>query len=240
MTLIRQMRIERKQEKFKGRIANQHYSNILFEELHVSSSHIVDSKFENIHFKNFQLGDSSTYTNCEFRNCKFWGMYSSLGNRTKYINCNFFDCKFTGVILFSGTRFYNCKFSGKIINAIIQDNKGGLFSKETVTFNDCDLSDMIFENISLYGKGFNNCILPLNGIRKFKNDNDTLIERAETFCLKIDSQDKIESKVIFDRNKKSGQNPIIIDTYFLDSFFKTSKSKEIFDSIVDGFEIYTD
>ncbi len=231
------MRLERKHEKIKGRIVNQHYSNILFVELHVSSSKIIDSKFDNVHFKNFQLGDNSTYTNCEFRNCKFWGMYSSLGNRTQYMNCNFVDCKFTGVLLFSRATFYNCKLSGKITNAIMQDNNGGLFSKNFVTFNECDLSDVTFENLSLYGKGFNNCILPLNGIRKFKNDNDKLIDRAETICSGIDSQDKIESKIIFEREKKSGQNPLIIDTYFLDSFFKSPKSKEIFDSIVDGFEI---
>ncbi len=234
------MRLERKQEKIKGRISNQHYSNILFDELQVSNSKISDSKFDNIHFKNFKLGDNSTYTNCEFKNCKFWGMYSSLGHRTKYINCSFVDCKFTGVLLFSRAGFYNCKFSGKIINAIIQDNKGGLFSKTTVTFNNCDLSDIIFENLSLYGRGFNNCVLPLNGIRKFRNENDKLIERAETICSGVDSNDKIESEVIFERKKKCGQNPIIIDTHFLDSFFKSSKSKEIFDLIVGGFEIHND
>ena len=231
------MRLERKQEEFKGRIINHQYSNILFEELRVSSSKIIDTDFDNIHFKNFKLGDNSEYTNCYFNNCKFWGMYSSLGYRTKYINCRFIDCKFTGTILFSGARFYKCKLSGNIKNAIIQDEKWGLFSKNKVTFNDCDMSDLIFENLSLYGIGFSNCALPSRGIRKFRNNNDELIDRAEEICSRINSKDKIESTIIFERKKKSGQNPIIIDTYFLESSFKSSTSKEIFDSIVDGFEV---
>ena len=233
-----QMIQTRKDEKITGKIAGQDFSDILFDELLVTKTKILNTKFRNIHFKNSQLGNDSEYDHCEFIKCKFYGKYSTLGLRTKYTNCTFVDCEFIGVTLFEGSKFYECNFTWLIKNTIIQDCKAGLFSKKIAVFNACDLSGVIFDNLSLYGScGLNNCILPKKGIRKFRNDNDTLIDKAFEICSKIDSQDKIESEIIFKRELKSGQNPIILDNLFLDSFFKTPESKRIFDIIVDGFEI---
>ena len=231
------MRQTRKDEKFSGKITGLDYSDILFDELLINKAKITKTRFNNIHFKNSQLGYDSEYKDCEFLKCKFFGKYSTLGLSTKYSNCKFIDCEFIGVTLFESSKFYNCTFSGVIKNAIIRDSKFGLSSKKTAVFNDCDLSSVIFDNLSLYGIGLNNCILPKKGIRKFNNLNDSLIERANEICSKINSQDKIESEIIFKRDLKSGQNPIILDDLFLETFFKTNESRHIFNTIVEGYEI---
>lgn len=232
------MRQTRKNEKLTGKIIGQDYSDILFDELLISKTKITKTDFNNIHFKNSQLGNSSEYNDCEFLKCKFYGKYSTLGLSTNYRSCKFLDCEFIGVTLFEGSKFYNCIFSGVIKNAIIQDSKSGLFGKKIAVFNNCDLSDLFFDNLSLYGKiGLNNCILPKKGIRKFNNLNDSLIERANEICSKINNQDKLESEVIFKRDLKSGQNPIIFDELFLETFFKTSASRNIFETIIEGYEI---
>jgi uncharacterized protein YjbI with pentapeptide repeats len=232
------MRQIRKDEKFMGKIIGQDYSNILFDELLIRKTKIKKTRFNNIHFKNSQLGYDSEYNDCEFLKCKFFGKYSTLGLSTIYRGCKFVDCEFIGETLFEGSKFYNCTLSGVIKNAIIKDSKEGLLGKNIAVFNDCDLSDMIFHKLSLYGKiGLNNCVLPNKGIRKFNNYNDSLIERANEICSKIGNLDKIESEVIFKKDLKSGQNPIILDDIFLASFFKTPNSKIVFDTIVNGFEI---
>ena len=232
------MRQTRKDEKFSGKIIGQDYSDILFEELLISKTKIAKTRFNNIHFKNSQFGNDSEFNDCKFTKCKFFGKYSTLGLSTIYSNCKFIDCEFIGVTLFEGSKFSNCTFSGVIKNAIIRDSKSGLFGKKTAVFNDCDLSGVIFDNLSLHGSiGLKNCILPQKGIRKFQNDRDSLIDKAYEICSKINSQDKIESEIIFKRDLKSGQNPIILDDLFLDSFFKTPDSKKIFDTIVYGFEL---
>lgn len=231
------MRQTRKNEKLTGKIIGLDYSDILFDGLLISKTKITKARFKNIQFKNSQLGYDSEYNDCEFSKCKFIGKYSTLGLLTKYTNCNFINCEFIGVSLFEGSKFYNCTFSGVIKNAIIRDSKFGLLSKKTTVFNDCDLSCVIFDNLSLYGTGLNNCVLPKNGIRKFKNDKDSLIDKAYEICSKINSQDKIESEIIFKRDLKSGQNPIILDDLFLETFFKTAESRHFFDTLVEGYEI---
>jgi hypothetical protein len=60
--------------------------------------------------------------------------------------------------------------------------------------------------------------------------------KAHEICSMISNLDKIESEIIFKRDLKSGQNPIILDNLFLDSFFKTPDSRKIFETIVSGFE----
>jgi hypothetical protein len=232
------MKQTRKGEKFTGKIIEQDYSGILFDELLISKAKITKARFQNVHFKNSQLGFDSDYNDCEFTKCKFFGKYSSLGLRAKYSNTKFIDCEFIGVTLFEGSKFYNCTFSGLIKNAIIRDSKTGLFSKKTPVFNNCDLSEVIFDNLSLYGsKALESCILPKQGIRKFQNEDDSLIEKAHEICSRINNLDKIESEIIFKRDLKSGQNPIILDNLFLDSFFKTPDSRKIFETIVSGFEL---
>jgi hypothetical protein len=232
------MRKIRKDEKLTGKIVGQNYSDILFDELLISRSKILNSKFQNIHFKNSQLGNHSEYNDCIFIKCKFFGMSSTLGFSTKYTNCIFDECEFIGVTLFEGSKFYKCSFSGLIKNAIISDSKARLFGKKISVFNDCDLSEVTFDNLNLYGSiGLSSCINPKKGIRKFRNDNDSLIEKAIKVCSNILTQEKIETEVIFNRDLKSGQNPIILDVLFLDSFFKSSESRKIFESTVKEFEI---
>jgi len=232
------MKQTRKGEKITGKIVGQEYTDILFDELLISKAKITKTRFHSVHFKNSQLGKDSDYNDCEFIKCKFFGKYSTLGLTTKYSNSRFVDCEFIGVTLFEGPKFNNCSFSGLIKNAIIRESKIGLFGKKISVFNDCDLSGVIFDNLSLYGSnGLESCILPKKGIRKFQNENDSLIEKAHAICSKIYNQDKVESEIIFKRDLKSGQNPIILDDLFLETFFKTPESRHIFDTIIEGHEI---
>lgn len=231
------MKQTRKDEKISGDITNQIYTDILFDGLQVRNARISKTRFSNIHFKNSYLGNSSEYVQCEFKNCRFFGKYSTLGFSTTYRNCNFIECEFNGTSLFEDALFSNCVFSGSIKNAIIQDRKQKIF-KNIPVFDHCDFHEIIFDNLSLYGKYiFKNCILPSKGIKKFKNENDSLINRAVEICSKIENLDKTESEVIFMKKLKSGQDPIILDELFLDSFFKTQESRNIFDLIVKGYEI---
>jgi len=231
------MKQTRKDEKISGQITNQDYSEILFDGLSVNNAKVNKTRFTNIHFKNSQLGLNSEYVDCEFNNCKFFGKYSTLGFSTKYKGCKFLDCEFIGTTLFEAALFSNCIFSGKIKNAIIKDRQQRTF-KKIVVFDQCDLSGIVFDNISIQGKFcFENCVLPTRGIIKYRNENDSLIDRAYTICSKIESSSKIEAEVIFKRELRSGQNPIILDKLFLDSFFPTDDSRRIFENIVTGYEI---
>jgi hypothetical protein len=224
-----------KNKHITGLIDQQIFSNILFESLVIRNSKITETKFQNVHFKSSWLGTDTVYTDCQFEKCKFFGKRSVLG--AYYLNCNFIDCEFIGVILFENSQFVKCNFSGKIKNVIIRDRHPTNIN-EAFTFKQCDLSNIVFDHLSLYAKyGFIDCILPSYGIRKYKNDNDTLIERAIKLCSGIESDDKIEVEIIFDKDLLSGQNPIILDDLFLNSFFKTHESRKIFDEIVKGFEI---
>lgn len=222
---------------WSGRIEDREFSNILFSELTVRNTEIKRSKFHNVHFKNCYLGFNSTYSDCTFIDCKFYGKYSSLGCPASYHSCRFINCQFIGIDLFSGQHFNNCQFSGLMKNPILRDQHPSTDHSETV-FESCDLKDLVFDNVSVYGNEvFRNCILPVEGLRLFDNTNDSLLERAQRICSEIDSEDKIESEVIFRKTTKHGQNPIILDEPFLHSFFKTEKSRQIFEQIVKGFEL---
>ncbi|WP_306012965.1 MULTISPECIES: pentapeptide repeat-containing protein [unclassified Allomuricauda] len=222
---------------WNGRIENKEFSDILFEELTVKKADIKSVTFRNVHFKNCYLGFNSKYSDSTFIECKFYGKYSSLGTPAIYTNCRFENCQFIGIDLFTGQHFYDCKFSGLMKNPILNDIHPKVKNNETV-FKNCDLTNLTFQNVSLYGKNvFENTILPASGIRLYDNTNDKLIEKAEQVCGSIESSDKIESEVIFRRNLKQGQNPIILDDLFLDSFFKTENSRKIFEKIVKGYEL---
>lgn len=230
-------RIKKYKMEWSGRIQGKEFADILFEELTVRKGNIKKVVFRNIHFKNCYLGFDSKYSECVFLNCKFYGKYSSLGKPCKYMNCQFENCLFIGIDLFAGQHFYDCKFSGVMKNPILNDKHPKVKNNETV-FKNCDLTDLTFHNVSLYGKNvFINCILPASGIRLYDNLNDKLIERAEQICSNVESDHKIESEVIFRRTLKQGQNPIILDNLFLDSFFKTENSRKIFEEIVKGYEL---
>ena len=223
--------------EWTGKMNEEEFSDILFDELIVRKADIKKIKFNNVHFKNCHLGFNSQYSNCVFDNCKFFGKYSSLGKPAKYTKCRFENCEFIGIDLFTGLNFYDCTFSGVMKNPILKDKHPKIDNNETV-FKDCDLSALTFENVSIYGKEiFNNCVIPTSGIRLFDNADDKLIQRADDICSIIETDDKIESEIIFKRDLKQGQNPIILDKYFLDSFFKTVESKKLFDKIVNGYEL---
>ncbi|WP_431126905.1 hypothetical protein [Flagellimonas flava] len=230
-------RIKKHKIEWKGRIEGKEFVNILFEELTVMKAEVKKVVFKNVHFKNCYLGLESKYTDCVFIDCKFYGKYSSLGKPSKYFNCRFESCQFIGTDLFTGQHFYDCRLSGLMKNAILNDKHPKVKNNETV-FSNCHLADMTFDNVSLYGKSvFEDCIFPASGIRLYDNTNDRLIEKAEEICRKIETEDKVESEVIFRRTTKQGQNPIILDDLFLNSFFKTENSRKIFESIVSGHEL---
>jgi len=222
---------------WNGRIEDKEFADILFEELAVRKAYIKRVIFRSVHFKNCYLGFNSKYSDCVFIDCKFYGKYSSLGKPAKYIKCRFENCQFIGMDLFTGQHFYDCQLSGLMKNPILNDKHPKINNNETV-FKNCDLSGLILDNVSIYGKDvFDNCVLPAVGIRLFDNTNDRLIERAEEVCREIETNDKIESEVIFRKKLKQGQNPIILDDLFLNSFFKTEKSKKTFEDIVKGYEL---
>jgi uncharacterized protein YjbI with pentapeptide repeats len=220
-----------------GKIKGKEFSDILFDELVVRKADIKEVVFRNSHFKNSYLGFDTKYTDCTFIDCKFYGKYSSLGKPAEYTDCRFENCEFIGLDLFTGQHFYNCVLSGLMKNPILSDKHPKVDNNETY-FKDCDLTNLIFDNVSIYGKNiFDKCTLPESGIRLFDNTDDKLIQRAEEICRNIDSDDKIDSEIIFKRDLKKGQNPIILDNLFLDSFFKTDNSKKIFDEIVKDCEL---
>ena len=141
--------------------------------------------------------------------------------------------------MFTGQHFRDCFLSGLMKNPILNDKHPQIENNETV-FKNCDLTDLVFDNVSVYGKDvFEKCILPKRGVRLFDNTGDKLIERAEQICRNINSDDKIESEIIFKKEQKGGQNPLILDKLFLDSVFKTENSRKIFDEIINGYELNT-
>ena len=237
------MRIEKKNERWGGEINHEEYSNILFNNLIVRNTKIKNTLFKNVHFKNCYLGSDSTYTDCKFENCKFFGQYCVLGTASesfsKYDKCQFVNCSFVGLNLLRGLIFTECLISGKIKNVILND--GGInYENWQTVFEKCDLSETLFDNVSIYGRNiFKNTILPKKGLRLYRNPNDALKKRAADICSNINDDSKIESEVIFTKDTRYGQNPIILDEPFINSFFKTAKSKEVFDEIVKGFEIIT-
>jgi hypothetical protein len=230
------MKKKKSQIEFTGKIKYQTFIDVVFDELSVRNADIKESAFVRVHFRNSYLGFNSRYTDCTFENCKFYGKYTSLGYPAEYRNCKFLNCDFIGLDLFRGQHFYDCRFSGIMKNCILNDKNPIVENNET-QFIRCDLSDLLFDNISIYGKDiFVDSKFPVKGVRLFDNTNDSLIKNAEEICSKINNEYKIESEIIFKRDLKSGQNPIILDSLFLDSFFKTIESRNIFDSIVMNYE----
>lgn len=220
-----------------GIIENKEFSNILFNELIIKKAELKNVIFKNVHFKNCNLGLNSKYTDCKFIDCKFYGKYSSLGKPCKFANCEFLNCEFNGVDLLVGVHFFNCIFSGLFKNQILSNKNSKTENNETI-FEDCSLTNLKFNNVHIYGNNiFDNCILPKSGIGLFDNTNDKLINRAEEICKDLHSNDKIESEIIFKRELKNGQNPLILDELFLESFFKTNSSRKIFEEIVKGYEV---
>ncbi|MFY0673718.1 MAG: hypothetical protein JXQ87_09945 [Bacteroidia bacterium] len=222
---------------WSDKIESKEFKDILFEELNVRNAEISNTAFKNVHFKNCYLGFYSKYINCTFIDCKFYGKFSSLGRPAKFFKCHFTNCQFIGLDLFTGQHFYDCRLSGLMKNSILTDENSEIRNEETV-FTDCDLSGLTFDNISIYGKDiFQDCILPEKGIRLFSNTNDGLLEKASKVCEEIESGDKVESEILFKKSFKQGQNPIILDELFLETFFKTENSRRIFENIVSGHEL---
>lgn len=223
--------------QWRGKIKARYISNTLFDGLSIRKAILKNVVFENVDFKNSSLGSKSKFYNCAFINCKFYGRLCSLGQPCTYVGCNFQNCNFTGTDLFRGQRYYDCVLSGRIKSAILNDKHPKVRHSETM-FIDCDLSQLIFDNVNIYGKNiFKNSILPHTGIRLFDNTNDSLLDKAKTILDTVETKAKIESKVIFLQCVKRGQNPIILDEIFLNSFFKTDESKRVFDTIINGHEL---
>jgi hypothetical protein len=209
-----------------------------FDELIIRDATLSNINFANCQFKNSYMGFNSEYINCSFNNCTFAGKYSSFGsaqkNITRYTHCTFTDCKFKGLELFSGVKFEKCLFSGLFQNLILR----GQSINRGVRFVDCDLKKVTFDNISIYGIDiFSNTELPSFGIRLYSNEENSLIERAKHICSKVAKNHRIEAEVIFDEGLHFGQKLIILDDNFMNTFFRTKESREVFDEIVAGFLI---
>lgn len=223
--------------QWSGRIVDKEFEDLVFEELVVRKAKVDRVRFKNVHFKNCYLGFHSHYSNSDFIDCRFYGKYSSLGSSAQFRNCRFENCQFIGMDLFTGQHFYGCQFSGKMKNPILNDKHPKISNFETV-FSDCDLTEMIFENVSHYGKDvFQNCLLPNSGIRLFDNTNNRLVRRAEEICQTLNAEERLKPEIIFKSDLKKGQNPFILDILFLESFFDTDASKKVFEEIVKGHEL---
>jgi uncharacterized protein YjbI with pentapeptide repeats len=230
------MKTEIHNESWTGTIINQNFHDCIFNELTVRNAYFRNVNFKNVDFKNSYLGFNSEYVNCTFDKCKFMGKYSSLGKPSKFKNCNFIDCSFVGIDLFEGQLFEECVISGKIKNAILKDEHEKIENSQTV-FERCDMTNVIFDNVSIYGKSiFKDSILPKKGLRIFKNIDDSLLTKAKEICANIDSGEELDLEIIFRPSLKKGQDPIIFDEFFLRTFFKTDEVKRLFELIVDGHE----
>jgi len=228
---------EKNNDDWTGPIENKIFKDIVFNELTIRKSKITNSTFSNCNFKNCYLGFDVQYLNCEFNKCKFDGKYSSLGRPAEYNNCKFIECQFVGSNLLEGVDFFSCTISGKIKNVILKDEHPKIENCRT-TFKQCDLSTVIFDNVSIYGHQiFKDTLLPTTGIRSFDNVNDVLIKRAVQICSYIKDNSKIESEVIFRPTLRSGQDLIILDIPLINSLFADQSSKDLFEKIVDGYEL---
>ncbi len=231
------MRLKREKENWSGKIQGESYADCIFERLIVRSADVRNTCFTNVHFKNSTLGIDTHYQNCTFAACKFFGMRGSMGTKTRYVNCKFINCTFIGMWMFAGQHYKSCTFSGLMRNPILNDANPKAEGYETI-FEDGDLSEVLFENVSIYGKSvFRNSQLPTKGIKRYRNTNEILLNRAETIIDSIEDNSKIESMVLFDASLYKDHDPIVIDEFLLGSFFKTPHSREVFDRIVEGFEL---
>jgi hypothetical protein len=235
------MRKKRKivtRQRLNGKINSKEFIDVDFEELIIHNAKLNNVQFINCKFKNSYIGFNSHYSSCSFIKCKFFGRYSSLGEPTKkltqYNSCNFINCNIFGMEILNGTIFNKCKISGVLKNTILRDSIGK-YKNSGTSFNDSDLEELNFNNISIYGNYlFNNTKLPKNGLVLLDNENDKLIKRANTIIKKNSKQYTVASEILFMPSLHSGQNPIILDEPFLKTFFKTNESRQIFNQIIEG------
>ncbi|SFT43687.1 hypothetical protein SAMN05216474_0560 [Lishizhenia tianjinensis] len=229
------MKTVEKNAKWTKIINNQKFENINFEDLTVHSKRIENCVFLKVDFKQSTLGATTIYKNCKFIKCNFSGKHTSLGNPADYINCEFEDCKFEGKRIFLGSIFKNCKLSGKMKNNLLINEKR--FLKKTFKFDNCDLTETEFENITFNGnRFFKACNLPRTSIRVFKNDNDELINYAVNQIATLDEETKNSLSILLHKKLRTGFNPFIIDTPFLNGFLEKKGMLE-FEKIVKEFEI---
>lgn len=221
----------RKDFRIKKSLRNQTFLDTTFDGLEVCSRKMIDCKFHNVHFKHSQLGNNTTYSNCKFTNCKIEGKYSTLGNPATYINCSFEDFNFKGNMIFMGAIFEHCQFSGSFSNNIFINEKR--WFKKYSTFNNCDLSDVNFENITFNSvRTFKECKLPEKGIRLFRNDNNDLLNFINS---RQDSELTNSIRILFDSQLKQDQNPLIFDEVTLNTFLQSSEL-QLFKQLTSDYE----
>jgi hypothetical protein len=224
-------------ENIEGLFYTGKYSNVLFETKHFMNvvfkkSVFTNCAFSNCIFENCNIGHETKFLNTIFSNCKFYGKYSSLGNpigkSAFYYKSNFINVDITGMNILDGCIFEKCIISGKLKNTILRDIK-----KENnnwgVQFNKCNLSDLIFNCVSVYGKHiFVKTILPQNNLIIINNKNNSFINICmkqlsilpENKILNISTLLEIESKKYLDT--------LIIDIFLLDSILTDPFEKELF------------
>jgi len=235
------MRTKKINETISGKIRNQEFIDATYENLVIRDAIFENTTFNNVHFNNCYLGFNSSFIKSKFIKCKFYGKYSSLGNPggilAAYNSCEFVDSEFTGQEILGGTNFIDSSFSGLFKNIVLRDSTGDLKNHGT-NFLNCNLENLIFKDIHIYGKEvFKNTILPKKELLLLDNKDDKLIKRTIEICSNVSSDIKIESEIIFKPSLRSGQEIIILDKSFINTFFKSDNSRKLFDEIINGFEL---
>lgn len=160
------------------------------------------------------------------------GKYSTLGSTSTYINCSFENCMLKGKLMFMGVIFEYCHFSGTFANNIFIDEKR--WFKKYYTFSNCDLLNVSFEKVTFNsGRTFKGCKLPEKGIRRLRNDNNSLINFINS---RPDTELTNSIRVLFHGKLKGDQNPIFFDEVTLNTFLQPDELR-LFEQLTNGFEV---
>lgn len=221
-----------KDHRITKNLKNRTFQDTTFDGLSVFAGKITNCEFTNVHFIHSKLGSNTKYSNCKFTNCQIEGKNSTLGSPTTYSNCTFENCTFKGGMIFMGAIFEDCLLSGTFSNCIFINEKR--WFKRLSTFNNCDLTNVKFKNITFNSeRTFNRCELPKSGIRRFRNDNDELLSFVNSHH---DSELTDSISILFHSQIKKKQNPILFDESTLHTFLQPDEIK-IFEQLTNGFEI---
>jgi hypothetical protein len=227
----------RSQEKWSGRFNNLVFEDIEYDELTIRNSRFTDCRFDHVDVKHSNIGFQAKYEHCVFSNCNFWGANSHFGGPAEFIHCRFEECTIQGIYILQDVTFTNCVFSGKLADAIMF---GREFRREagTVRFDRCDLSSLLLENVNIKGTGiFVQTRLPKQGVRKFNNPTDDLLEHAVKVISRYPDDIARPCSILFKRDLRGGQDPVVFDEIMLAKVLETAETRDLFEEIVTGFEM---
>jgi len=222
----------------KRTVKNRTWTKVKFRELSIYDHLFENCQFIDCEFQHCNIGNDVKYKNCLWKNCTFWGQYSSLGGKGIYD-----DCRFENMVIKNGlwdnVYFKNCYFSGKMINAYWE----GVWSdsgKAKLTFHHCDMRETVFENVTIKnGVDFSTTQLPKKSLRLFNNNksqfSNAFVEVAQSNLF--DKDVSIALKIIGDF--AVNQHPVILDDKHLDNYPGpiSSEKRLAFEQIAAAFEI---